>query len=74
MVLASQSRIDHLYKHLAFQDVSNIEHPWNGARSILETVKYMRPRHLHASSAMLCNMQPHQTIESIMLNRGCGSE
>jgi hypothetical protein len=47
MALASLGRIDHLFKHVAFLDVSNIEHLWNGARSILETVKYMHPRHLH---------------------------
>jgi hypothetical protein len=37
--------------------MSKIEHLWNVARTILETVKYMHPRHLHASSALLCNMQ-----------------
>jgi len=63
-----------IYNHLAFLDVSNIEHLWNGARCILETVKYMHPRHLRGSGAMLCNMPPHQTIAGTISNRGCGSE
>jgi hypothetical protein len=73
-LIAALKAATSIYKHVAFLDVSNIKHLWNGARSILETVKYMHPRHLHASSAMLCNMQPHQTIAGTISNRGCGSE
>src|ERR1039458_4041050 len=52
-LIAALKAATSIYNHVAFLDMSNIEHLWNGARSILETVKYMHPRHLHASSAML---------------------
>jgi hypothetical protein len=50
-----------IYKHVTFLGMSNIEHPWNGAHSILETVKYMHPRNLYDSSAMLCNISFFQS-------------
>lgn len=62
-----------IYKHMAFLDMSNIEHLWNGARSILETLKYMHSRNLHDISAMLCNIQLHQTIVGTISNRGAVS-
>ena len=63
----------HPQNHVAILDLSNIEHLWNGAPSIVKTVKYMHPRHLHASFGILCNMQPHRTTAGTLSNSGCGS-
>jgi hypothetical protein len=38
-LIAALKAATSIYKHVAFLDVSNIENLWNGARSILETVK-----------------------------------
>src|ERR1035437_5997254 len=71
MALASLSGIDRLYKYVAFLDVNNIERLWNGARFLPETVKYMHPRHLHASNAMLCNMQHESRAVHIVTDGSC---
>ena len=70
-LIAALKAATSILSFLAFLDVSNIGHLWNGARSILETVKYMHLRHLLVGSAMLCRMQNDPRAVHIATNGSC---
>ena len=70
-LIAALKAATFIYKLVAFLDVSNIEHLYNGSRSILETVKYMHLRHLLVGSAMLCRMQNDPRAVHIATNGSC---